>query len=128
MLNFEYAHAHTFFSFCPRASCMLRAGFWNCCWLGALGWNTLTSKKASWRVFQKPLARMSSRAPSSVLVEASLKDSPDSGCKCGSMYIARIRSGRSRERTAHLSTWQRLMQDSCLTNSSLHCFIVPLTC
>ena len=34
-------------------------------------------------------------------------------------YIARIRSGRpgrSRERTAHLSTWQRPMQDSCLTN------------
>ena len=49
--------------------------------LGALGWNTLTSKKASWHVFQKPLARTSSRAPSSVLVEASLKDSPDSGCK-----------------------------------------------
>ena len=52
---------------------------------GALGWNTLTSKKASWRIFQKPLARTSSRAPSSVLVEASLKDSPDSGCRCGSM-------------------------------------------
>ena len=46
-------------------------------------------------------------------------------------YIARIRSGRrgrSRERTAHLSTCQRPKQDSCLTNSSLHCFIVPLTC
>ena len=53
--------------------------------LGALGWNTLTSKKASWRVFQKSFARTSSRTPSSVLVEASLKDSPDSGCKCGSM-------------------------------------------
>ena len=37
-------------------------------------------------------------------------------------------AGRSRERTAHLSTWQRPKQDSCLTNSSLHCFIVPLTC
>ena len=36
-------------------------------------------------------------------------------------------AGRSRERTAHLSTWQRPKQDSCLTNSSLHCFIVPLT-
>ena len=47
--------------------------------LGALGWNTLTSKKASWRVFQKPLARTSSRAPSSVLVEASLKDSQSEG-------------------------------------------------
>ena len=33
-------------------------------------------------------------------------------------------AGRSRERTAHLSTWQRPKQDSCLTNS----FIVPLTC
>ena len=53
--------------------------------LGAFGWNTITSKKASWRVFQKPLARTSSRAPSSVLVEASQKDSPDSGCRCGSM-------------------------------------------
>ena len=44
-------------------------------------------------------------------------------------YI-RVRSGpgRSRERTAHLSTWQRPKQDSWLTNSSLHCFIVPLTC
>ena len=40
-------------------------------------------------------------------------------------YIARIRSRPfERERTAHLSTWQRLKQDSCLTNS----FIVPLTC
>ena len=29
-------------------------------------------------------------------------------------------AGRSRERTAHLSTWQRPKQDSCLTNSSLH--------
>ena len=45
-------------------------------------------------------------------------------------YI-RVRSGpltRSRERTAHLSTWQRPKQDSWLNNSSLHCFIVPLTC
>ena len=33
-------------------------------------------------------------------------------------YIARIRN-RSRERTE---------QDSCLTNSSLQCFIAPLTC
>ena len=33
-----------------------------------------------------------------------------------------------RERTTHLSTWQRPKQDSCLTNSSLHCFIIPLTC
>ena len=33
-------------------------------------------------------------------------------------------AGRSKERTAHLSTWQRPKQDSCLTNS----FIVPLTC
>ena len=40
-------------------------------------------------------------------------------------YIARIRSG---QRTAHLSTWQRPKQDSCLTNSSLHCFNVPFTC
>ena len=44
-------------------------------------------------------------------------------------YIAPIRSGPfERERTAHLSTWQRPKQDSWLTNSSLHCFIVPLTC
>ena len=33
-----------------------------------------------------------------------------------------------RERTAHLSTWQRPKQDSCLANNSIHCFIVPLTC
>ena len=33
-------------------------------------------------------------------------------------------ASHSRERTAHLSTWQRPKQDSCLTN----CFIVPLTC
>ena len=37
-------------------------------------------------------------------------------------------AGRSRERTAHLSTWHRQKQDSWLTNSSLYCFIVPLTC
>ena len=44
-------------------------------------------------------------------------------------YIARAyAAGRSRERTAHLSTWQFPKQDSYLTNSSLHCFIVPLTC
>ena len=53
-------------------------------------------------------------------------------------YIARIRNwpfereygalasypGLGTRLTAHLSTWQRPKQDSCLTNS----FIVPLTC
>ena len=31
-----------------------------------------------------------------------------------------------REKGRHIR--QRPKQDSCLTNSSLHCFIVPLTC
>ena len=44
------------------------------------------------------------------------------------IYRAHHAAGCSRGRTAHLSTWQRPKQNSCLTNSSLHSFIVPLTC
>ena len=36
-------------------------------------------------------------------------------------------AGRSRKRTAHLSTWQPPKQDSCQTNNPLHSFIVPFT-
>ena len=40
-----------------------------------------------------------------------------------------IRSGPfERKDGTFLSTWQRPKQDSCLTNSFLHCFIVPFTC
>ena len=41
-------------------------------------------------------------------------------------YIARIRSAAVREKGRHIR--QRPKQDSCLTNSSLHYSIVPLTC
>ena len=45
-----------------------------------LGLNTLTLKNAHWyRLPQKPWARLSSRAPSSVLVEARGNDSPVNG-------------------------------------------------
>ena len=43
-------------------------------------------------------------------------------------YIAHIRSGPFERKDAHLSTRQRPKQNSCLTNSSLRSFIVPLTC
>ena len=51
--------------------------------LDAFGWNTLTSKHASWAPFQKPLALMSRRAPSSLLAVRWLRISPDSGCRGG---------------------------------------------
>ena len=38
------------------------------------------------------------------------------------------RAVREKGRHICMSTWQRPKQDSCLTNSSFHCFIVPLTC
>ena len=53
--------------------------------LDAFGWKTLTSKNASWPVFQKPLARMSRRALGSVLAERCENDSPVTGCSGGSV-------------------------------------------
>ena len=42
-------------------------------------------------------------------------------------YSSRTHTQRAvREKGRHIR--QRPKQDSCLTNSSLHCFIVPLTC
>ena len=43
-------------------------------------------------------------------------------------YIARIRCGPLEQEDGAQSTWQRPKQDSCLTNSPLHSFIVHLTC
>ena len=43
-------------------------------------------------------------------------------------YIARIRRGQFERENGASVTWQQLKQDSCVTNSSLHCFIVSLTC
>ena len=43
------------------------------------------SKNASWAPFQKPLALMSKRAPSSLFAERGLSSSPDSDCKGGSV-------------------------------------------
>ena len=42
--------------------------------------------------------------------------------------IYRTHTQRAVGRHICISTWQRPKQDSCLTNSSLHCFIVSLTC
>ena len=51
--------------------------------LDAFGWKTLTSKNASWPVFQKPLARMSRRALGSVLAERCENDSLVMGLQRG---------------------------------------------
>ena len=53
--------------------------------LGAFGWKTRTSKNASCDLFQKPLARMSRRAPSSVFAERRASVSPVRGCMSGSV-------------------------------------------
>ena len=62
-------------------------------------------------------------------IEVRVKSAGPSGLGDLGRNISRAyAAGRSRERTAHLSTWQRPKQDSYLTNSSLHWFIIPLTC
>ena len=43
-------------------------------------------------------------------------------------YIARIYRGQFERENGASVTWQQPKQDSCVTSSSLHCFIVPLTC
>ena len=56
---------------------------------GASGLKTRTSKKVlSRRPPQKPFAAMSSLAPSSIIAEAPLRVSPESGCKVGSMQTS----------------------------------------
>jgi len=51
--------------------------------LVALGWNTLTSKKGSYPAIQKPLACISSLAPSFAFVEARWKVSLERGWRWG---------------------------------------------
>ena len=65
---------------------------------------------------------------SNIHVEVRVKRAGPSGLGDLEVTSRAYAVGRSRERTAHLSTWQRPKQDSWLTNSFLHCFIVPLTC
>ena len=49
--------------------------------------------------------------------------------RSGGYGIYRAHTGTQRAvRERGRRTWQRPKQDSWLTNSSLHCFIVPLTC
>ena len=84
--------------------------------------------RAVWRRTERDLQVVEEESVVFSNIEVRVKRAGPSGL--GDMevteYIAA--AGRSRERTAHLSTRQRPKQDSCLTNSSLHCFIVPLTC
>ena len=54
----------------------------------ASGWNTRTSKNASWALVQNPLARMSVRASGAVLVEAATNTSPERGASWGSTATA----------------------------------------
>ena len=53
-----------------------------------------------------PNARMSSRAPSSVLAEASRKASPDSGCRCGSVATLEQTSVSSEAVMSLTSLWR----------------------
>ena len=55
--------------------------------VGSTGENTFTSKHPGKPVFQEPFMYASCAPMSFVLADASLRDSPDSSCKCGSIAV-----------------------------------------
>ena len=85
--------------------------------------------RAVWRTTERDLQVVEEESVVFSNIEVRVKRAGPSGL--GDLevteYITHICSGRSRKRTAHPSTRQR-PKHSCLTNSSLHCFIVPLIC
>ena len=72
----------------------------------ASGWNTRTSKNASWALVQNPLARMSVRASGAVLVEAATNTSPERGASWGSTATAEQTSVSQSAIRSRTSLWR----------------------